>query len=131
MLENGQPTGLGKNSSINLAISSDVQWRRQSVPWLNICEQFFRGQRTLEEQKMWLASYHLTSLAQQWYFQLERDEGILSWARFADFVNLRFGPPIRSNSLDELAQIRQTGSVEDYQKQFLALLCRVEPLSPL
>jgi hypothetical protein len=27
---------------------------------------------------------------------------VLSWARFTDFVNLRFGPPLRTNGLAEL-----------------------------
>ena len=70
----------------------------------------------MEEEKVWLASYHLTGVAQQWFYQLERDEGVLAWPRFADFVNMRFGPPIRSNPLGELAQLRRTGSVEDYQR---------------
>lgn len=100
------------------------------LPWLNRCEQFFRGQRTMDEEKVWLASYHLTGVAQQWFYQLERDEGVLAWPRFTDFVNMRFGPPIRSNPLGELAQLRRTGSVEEYQRQFLALLCRADPLSP-
>ena len=32
--------------------------------WLNHCEQFFRGQRTLPLDRTWLASYHLRSAAQ-------------------------------------------------------------------
>ncbi|WVZ91036.1 hypothetical protein U9M48_037265 [Paspalum notatum var. saurae] len=32
--------------------------------WLNHCEQFFRGQRTLASDHTWLASYHLTGDAQ-------------------------------------------------------------------
>jgi hypothetical protein len=31
--------------------------------WLNHCEQFFRGQRTLASDRTWLASYHLTGAA--------------------------------------------------------------------
>jgi hypothetical protein len=31
--------------------------------WLNQCEQFFRGQRTLASNRTWLASYHLTVAA--------------------------------------------------------------------
>lgn len=80
--------------------------------------------------KVWLASYHLTGVAQQWYYQMEHD-GVLSWPRFADFVNMRFGPPIRSYPLGELTRLRRMGSVEAYQRQFLSLLCRTEPLSPL
>lgn len=61
----------------------------------------------------------------------ERDEGVLTWSHFADFVNMHFGPPIRNNPLGELAQLRRTGSMEEYQHQFLALLCRADPLSPM
>lgn len=101
------------------------------LPWLHRCEQFFHRQRTMEEEKVWLASYHLTGVARQWFYQLERDEGVLTWPRFADFLNMRFGPPICSNPLGELAQLRRTGSVEDHQCQFLALFCSADPLSPM
>ncbi|XP_071678240.1 uncharacterized protein [Lolium perenne] len=43
--------------------------------WLNQCEQFFRGQRTLASDRTWLASYHLRGAAQTWYYSLEQDEG--------------------------------------------------------
>ncbi|KAI4986587.1 hypothetical protein ZWY2020_019217 [Hordeum vulgare] len=36
--------------------------------WLNQCEQFFRGQRTLASDRTWLASYHLRGAAQTWYY---------------------------------------------------------------
>ena len=42
---------------------------------------------------------------------------------------MRFGPPLRSNPLGELAHLRRTGTVLEYQQQFLALLCRTEHLS--
>lgn len=45
---------------------------------------------------------------------------------------MRFGPPIRNNILGELSALRRTGTVAEYQKQFLALLCRVTPsLNPM
>lgn len=47
--------------------------------WLSHCEQFFRGQQTPESEKVWFASFHLTSSVQLWYFQLECDEGDISW----------------------------------------------------
>ena len=46
-----------------------------------------------------------------------------------EYVNLRFGPPIRSNSLGELMNLRRSGSVEEYQRRFLALLCRCTDLT--
>ena len=39
--------------------------------WLNHCEQFLRGQRTLASDRTWLTSYHLTGVAQTWYYALE------------------------------------------------------------
>jgi len=84
------------------------------LPWLNKCDGFFRGYRTLEEDKVWMASLHLDGVAAQWFFQLEHDLGIISWPRFAEYANLRFGPPIRSNALGEIKELQRTGSVEDY-----------------
>ena len=67
--------------------------------WLNQCEQFFRGQRTLASDRTWLASYHLRGAAQTWYYALEQDEDMPSWERFKDLCRLRFGPPIRGSRL--------------------------------
>jgi hypothetical protein len=100
------------------------------LPWLNRCESYFRGMRTMLAEQIWLASLHMDGVAAEWYYALERDYGILPWARFAEFVNLRFGPPIRSNPLGELKELHRTGTVEDYQRQFLQLLCRCDGLSP-
>jgi hypothetical protein len=97
--------------------------------WLNRCEQFFWGQRTDEVFKVWLAAYHMVGVAQKWYMQLERDEGMPSWLWFKECCNLRFGPPIRSNPLGEIARMRQSGTVIEYVEKFLSLLAHNDPLS--
>jgi len=61
---------------------------------------------------------------------MERDFGIVSWPRFVKYVNLCFGPPIRSNALGEIKALQCMGSAEDYRRQFLALLCCCERLTP-
>ncbi|KAK3153688.1 hypothetical protein QOZ80_2BG0179770 [Eleusine coracana subsp. coracana] len=53
----------------------------------------------------------------------------MSWSWFIEFVNLRFGPPIRSNGLAELKDLYCIGSVEDYQRQFVAYLCHCDDLT--
>jgi hypothetical protein len=83
------------------------------LPFLNRCEQYFRGQRTLEEEKVWLAAFHLQGAAQQWYMWLERDEGTPGWRRFSELLEMRFGPPLISNPLGELAACRRTGTEAD------------------
>lgn len=61
---------------------------------------------------------------------MERDFGMVSWPCFVDFVNLRFGPPIRTNSIAEIKALVRTGTVEDYSRRFLALLSHCEDLTP-
>jgi hypothetical protein len=51
-----------------------------------------------------------------------KEYGLLPWLRFAEFINLRFGPPIRSNHLGDLKELHRTGTVDDYQCQFLSML---------
>jgi hypothetical protein len=37
--------------------------KEDPLEWMNHCEQYFRGQCTIEEDKVWLASYHLKGAA--------------------------------------------------------------------
>jgi hypothetical protein len=73
--------------------------------WLSHCEQFFRGQRTLASDRTWLASYHLRSPAQTWYYTLEQGEGMPLWERFKELCHLQFGPPMRDSRLAELGRL--------------------------
>jgi hypothetical protein len=92
--------------------------------FINKCESYFRQQRTMPEERVWMASYNLEDVAQLWYIQLQEDEGTPPWGRFKDLLNLRFGPPLRSAPLFELAECRRTGTVEEYSNRFQALLPR-------
>jgi hypothetical protein len=76
-----------------------------------------------------MSSLHMDGAAAEWYYALEREYGMVTWHRFTEFINLHFGPPLRSNPLGELKELRRTGSVDEYQWQFLALLCRCDGLS--
>ena len=98
--------------------------------WLNQCEQFFRGQRTLASDRTWLASYHLRDAAQTWYYALEQDEGEMpSWERFRDLCLRRFGPPVRGSRLAELGRLTFTGTVQDFADRFQALACHAPDVS--
>ena len=92
--------------------------------FINKCESYFRQQRTMAEERVWMASYNLEDVAQLWYIELQEDEGTPPWGRFKDLLNLRFGPPLRSAPLFELAECRRMGTVEEYSNRFQALLPR-------
>jgi hypothetical protein len=102
--------------------------KEDPIQWLNRCDQFFDGQRTIEE-KVWLASYHMTGVARTWYGQLQRDAPPLSWSHFKQLCQQRFGPPFRSNPLGELARLPFHTTVDDYQERFWDLLAQTTPLS--
>ena len=97
--------------------------------WLNHCDQFFRGQRTLASDRTWLASYHLTGVAQTWYYALEQDEGMPTWDRFKEMCNLQFRPAVRGTCLSKLACLPFTSMVQDYSERFNAVLCHAQNLS--
>ncbi|XP_066330153.1 uncharacterized protein [Miscanthus floridulus] len=92
--------------------------------FINRCESYFHQQRIMEEEKVWMASYNLEDGAQLWYYQVQQDKGTPSWCQFTELLHLRFGPPLRSNPLGELAACHRTGTVADYQDRFQALLPR-------
>jgi hypothetical protein len=77
--------------------------KEDPLTWLNRCEQFFGGQRTDEAFKIWLAAYHMVGVAQEWYMQLERDEGMPSWLRFKEPMLWATNP---KQSLGEIARMR-------------------------
>ncbi|CAN6204174.1 unnamed protein product [Urochloa humidicola] len=104
--------------------------REDPIGWLNRCDHFFRAQRTREADKVWLASFHMTGNAQQWYFMLERDVGDVGWPHFKAFCQQRFGPAVGTNHLADLARLPFRGSVEDYQEAFLARMAHAGYLAP-
>jgi hypothetical protein len=95
------------------------QYDGKSDPLLfvNRCESYFRQQRTMGEERVWMASYNLEGIAQHWFIQLQDNEGTPPWGRFKELLHLRFGPALRSTPLFELAECRRTGSVEDYSNR--------------
>jgi hypothetical protein len=99
------------------------------LAFLNRCESYFHQQRIAAEEQVWMASYNLEGGAQMWYIQIQNEGGTPSWRQFSELLNLRFGPPIRSNPLGELMACKRTGTVAEYQDRFEALLPRVGALT--
>jgi hypothetical protein len=94
--------------------------------WLNQCEQFFYGQRTLASDRTWLASYHLRGATQTWYYALERDEGMLTWERFHVVCQLQFRLPTQGTRLAKLARLPFTSTVQEYAERYNAVLCHTD-----
>lgn len=58
----------------------------------------------------------------------EEEEPIMGWKRLKESCYIPFGPPMSNNPLRELANLKQTGFVDDYQRQFQSLPTRTRDL---
>jgi hypothetical protein len=58
--------------------------------WIYKCEQFFRAQQTSKKDRVWLVTYHLEGVAQQWYYRLEQNMGSPTWKDFIKRISARF-----------------------------------------
>ena len=105
--------------------------KEDPLGWLNRCESFFRGQQTREADKVWLASFHMTGSAQQWFYVLERDAGRPSWDAFRLLCHQRFGPALSTNHLADLARLPFSSTVDAYMEAFQARLAHAGHLHPL
>jgi hypothetical protein len=70
---------------------------KDPLHWIHKCEQFFRAQQTSKKDRVWLATYHLEGVAQQWYYRLEQNMGSPTWKEFIKRISACFGPAVRSN----------------------------------
>jgi hypothetical protein len=99
------------------------------LPWLNHCEQFFCIQGTDDVGKVFLASFYMMGDVTQWFTLVKPNRSTPSWEEFEKLVHQWFGPPLRSNVLDELIQLQRETTVANYQSMFLALVMRCTGLN--
>lgn len=75
----------------------------------------------------------MTGTAQHWYYMLERDAGDISavtWQVFRSLCQQRFGPPLSTNHLAELARLPFCSSVSEYQENFQSRMAHAGYLTP-
>lgn len=72
----------------------------------------------------------MVEAAQLWFVHLEKSHPDLTWNGFKTLCNIRFGPPIHSNTIGDLISLCQTRSVEVYLEKFQALLACTDTILP-
>ena len=63
------------------------------VAFVNQCDSYFRRERIMEDEKVWLVSRNLEDDARVWFLQVQHDEGTPAWRRFTELLHLRFKSP--------------------------------------
>jgi len=75
-----------------------------------------------------LASFHLTSVALQWYRWYTKGKGQLRWHKFVQALLHRFGPTDYDDPSEALSRLKQVTTVNAYQEAFEKLSHKVDEL---
>lgn len=94
--------------------------------WIYKAEKFSKYQKTADEEKIALASFHLQDDALQWYKWFEKTQKNVSWEEFTHALCVRFGPSDYEDFDEALAKLCQTGTVREYQAQFERIASQVQ-----
>ncbi|CAL9242107.1 unnamed protein product [Arabidopsis halleri] len=90
--------------------------------WLSKVNQYFDYQEVPLDQLVRFMSYHLDGVANRWWQTtvraLRHDCIAITWEVFEKELWARFGPLEGENFHEALMQLRQTGSLNDYQEEF-------------
>lgn len=72
-----------------------------------------------------MVAYHLEGEAQLWYQLLKEEEEHITWEKLKEGLHRQYGPTNYEDFFGNLTELRQTGSVHEYQSQFERMLSRV------
>lgn len=89
-----------------------------AIGWLQQCEKFFEMTGTPMEQWVNLASGHLLGRAGKWFRNLGIPWYYLSWPQFYLMVSDRFTEANAHEAVEQLQNVRQTGTVMQYIDKF-------------
>lgn len=109
-----------KPDSIFKTIKFDFPKFRGENPrsWIRKCNKLFSHHVVPENQKLYLATLSLEGEAESWYSGFVHEGQDLSWDSFIEEIIARFSPETHVNPIGELKKLQQTGTVDEYRKQF-------------
>ena len=88
------------------------------IGWISRAERYFRYHKTADVSMVKIAAIHLEGDAIQWFDWFEHTYGVLSWRQFKEGLLIRFRPTDYENIDGQLAKIRQTSTIQEYQTRF-------------
>jgi hypothetical protein len=79
-------------------------------------------------EHMWAtaASLHMEDNAEKWLHMHKQKHGLGSWEQFMAAVQQKFGTYEYKHAIDELLELKQIGTVEDYVTTFESLQYQIE-----
>lgn len=86
--------------------------------WLFQVRRFFIYNKTPEEQKLLMASFHIDGIARKWFSWMEASNFLTDWKRFVKDLCKKFGKGNYTLPGGKLSKLMQLGSVAEYQTEF-------------
>ena len=86
--------------------------------WLDNCTNYFELYQIPEGMWITAARLHLKDNAAKWYQAFKQHNTFKSWTHFCSVILQEFGSDDFRSSMNELLELKQTGSVEDYTTKF-------------
>ncbi|KAK9672380.1 hypothetical protein RND81_12G097000 [Saponaria officinalis] len=129
----GRNSGNFINSNFNFSRFSRVEFPRFNgedvLGWIYNCDQFFEVDSTSENTKVKMISIHLEGKALLWHQSLMKTREFGSWPTWNEYkaaIVARFGNNPFDDPIAEIMNLRQKGTMEQYQEQFDGLLNRTD-----
>ena len=98
--------------------------------WVDSCETFFTLYQIAPGFQVSAATMYLSDAAAHWYHAFKRAHERLTWEQFRQAVLLEFDMDTHRVKMKELLQLRQTGTVAEYRRQFDRLFYQVKLYDP-
>ncbi|KAK8957823.1 hypothetical protein KSP39_PZI000635 [Platanthera zijinensis] len=95
------------------------------LEWIDRAEMFFEYQELPRHQWVHIASFHLEGETYQWLSWWRKQRPYPTWEEFCDGLIARFGPTEYEDFDMMLHKLKQTGTVNEYRKEFERLANRV------
>ncbi|RRT31547.1 hypothetical protein B296_00047828 [Ensete ventricosum] len=88
------------------------------IRWISRVERYFRFYQIADATQVEIAAIHLEGDAIQWFTWFKHTHEELSWQQFKEGLLDRFGPTDFNNIDGQLAKIRHTSTIQEYQIRF-------------
>lgn len=115
-------TGGGNVSNRNLGYTPKIAFPKfdgsSSRTWIKKCVKNFSLCKIPEEQKVDLASLHMTDKAEVWVSNYLAIKKNVDWSEFVIDLSARFKDEIGLSVVEQFNKLQQTGSIEDYIDEF-------------
>ncbi|KAM0905424.1 hypothetical protein ACQ4PT_017397 [Festuca glaucescens] len=98
--------------------------------WLDLCDTYFTMYQTPLHQRVRSAVLYMEGHAALWLQAYKRRTVLGTWEQFCDAVLTEFGEDEYDGQMSKLLQIKQTGSVTEYRKEFETCMYHLISLDP-